>query len=95
MPSANIVDGMQMLVQKIAVGLFSLVFLVLKHITRGKNVFICRKTCARKSEHFPFDTLEDKFTIMASVKALKKDLSSFQAMKPCPQCWCLWLFLFL
>lgn len=60
-----------------------------EHLTRGKNVFMCRKTCARKNKHFPFNPLEDKFTIMASVKAVRKDLSSLQAMKSCPQCWCL------
>lgn len=60
-----------------------------EHLMGGKNVFICRKTCSRKNKHFPFNTLEEKFTIMVSVKAARKDLSSFQAMKSCPQCWCL------
>ena len=57
-----------------------------EHLMRGKNVLICRKTCRRKNKHFLFNPLEDKFSIMASVKAVRKDLSSFQVMKSCPQC---------
>lgn len=65
---------------------------------RGKNVFRCRKTYARKKKkntpHFPFNILEDKFIIMLSVKDVRKDFSSFQAVKFCPQSWCLWPFYF-
>lgn len=76
--------------KKIVVGVFFPCLSGFEHVMRGKNVSRCRKTCARnkKSPHFPFNILEDKFTIMVSVKAVRKDFSSSQAMKSCPQCWC-------
>lgn len=89
MPNANIGRGMQMLGQKIVVGLFPLYFWF--WTLRGKNVFVCRKTCVRKSKYLPFNPLEEKFTILASVKAGRKNLSTFRATKSCPRCGCLWL----
>lgn len=89
MPNANIGSGMQMLGQKIAVGLFPLYFWF--WTLRGKNVLIFRKTCVRKSKYLPFNPLEEKFTILASVKAVRKNLSTFRATKACPQCGYLWL----
>lgn len=83
--------------KKIVVGLFFPCLSTFAHVVREKNVFRCRKTYERKKKpppYFPFKILVDKFTIIVSVKDVRKDLSSFQAVKSCPRCWCLWLFYF-
>lgn len=80
MPSANIVNGMQMLVQKtlkIVTGVFFLLFWFWTPNETKKNIVICRKTCTSQTKCFPFKPLEDEFTIIVSVKAASKDLSSF------------------
>lgn len=95
MPSANIVNGMQMLVQKIVAGLFSLVFLVFNTWREEKISSHVGKTCTGEKRSFLFDSLDDELSTTASVRAVRRDLSSSRAVKSCPQRWCLWLFYFL